>query len=124
MSNLNKIIDELSNLKVIEIVDLVKSLEEKWGVSAASVSVAAPQTQSAEQDAPAQKTSFNVILDSAGASKINVIKVVREITSLGLQEAKALVDAAPKAIKEGVSEDVANEIKKKLEECGATVKIA
>ncbi|MEN9782050.1 MAG: hypothetical protein RL208_200 [Pseudomonadota bacterium] len=126
MSDLNKIVNELSNLTVIEMVDLVKTLEEKWGVSAAAVAVASSASAAPAQsssNAAAEKTSFEVVLANAGANKINVIKLVREMTGLGLQEAKALVDAAPKSLKSGVAKDAAEEMKKKLEETGATVEL-
>lgn len=123
MSNLNTIVEQLSKLTVLEAADLVKILEETWGVSAAApVAVAAAAGPAAA--AVEEKTEFNVILKSAGANKINVIKEVRTITSLGLVEAKTLVEAAPKAVKEGVSKDEANKIKKMLEDAGATVELA
>lgn len=119
MSNkLEKIVDELSQLTVIEAADLSKMLEEKWGVSAAAVSAAAPAAGAAA--APAEeKTEFDVSLDSAGTNKIAVIKVVREVTGLGLKEAKDMVEAAPKVLKEAVAKSQAEELKKKLEEAGA-----
>ncbi len=119
-----QVVDYLSNLPVIQITELVKTLEEKWGVSAAPIAVAgvgggaAPAAAAVEE-----KTEFDVVLADAGANKINVIKVVREITALGLKEAKDLVEAAPKAIKEGVSKDEAAELKKKLEDAGAKVEV-
>jgi len=117
-----QVVDYLSNLPVIQIAELVKTLESKWGVSAAPVAVAggaaAPATAAVEE-----KTEFNVILADAGANKINVIKAVREITALGLKEAKDLVEGAPKAIKEGVGKDEAEDIKKKLEAAGAKVEV-
>lgn len=116
-----QVVDYLSNLPVIQIAELVKELENKWGVSAAPVAVAgaaAPAAAAAEE-----QTEFDVILAEAGASKINVIKAVREITGLGLKEAKDLVEGAPKAIKEGVSKDESAELKKKLEEAGAKVEV-
>lgn len=123
MSNLNTIVEQLSKLTVLEAADLVKQLEETWGVSAAApVAVAAAAGPAAA--AAEEKTEFNVILKNAGANKINVIKEVRTITSLGLVEAKTLVEAAPKAVKEGVSKDEANKIKKMLEDAGATVELA
>lgn len=117
-----KLIEDVKALTVLELSELVKALEEEFGVSAAApVAVAAAAPAAA---APAEeKTSFDVILAAAGANKIPVIKVVREITSLGLAEAKALVDGAPKAIKEGVSKDEAESIKAKLTEAGATVEV-
>ncbi len=119
----DQVVDYLSNLPVIQIAELVKTLEEKWGVSAAAPVMMAGPAAAAPAAAAEEKTEFNVILADAGASKINVIKVVRELTSLGLKEAKDLVEAAPKAIKEGVSKDEAADIKKKLEEAGAKVEI-
>jgi large subunit ribosomal protein L7/L12 len=117
-----QVVDYLSNLPVIQIAELVKELEEKWGVSAAPVAVAgaaaAPAAAAAEE-----KTEFDVILAEAGPSKINVIKIVRELTGLGLKEAKDLVEGAPKALKEGIGKDEANDIKKKLEEAGAKVEV-
>ncbi len=126
MSNIEKLVEDLSKLTVMEAAELSKALEEKWGVSAsAAVAVAAPAgsagTPSAE--APAEKDSFDVILASIGDKKINVIKEVRTITGLGLKEAKDLVEAAPKPVKEGASKEESEEIKKKLEEAGATVEL-
>ena len=122
MADLQKIVDELSTLSVLEAADLAKMLEEKWGVSAA-----APVAMMAVGAAPAaaveEKTEFNVILTAVGAQKINVIKEVRAITSLGLKEAKDLVEGAPKAVKEGVNKDEAEKIKKQLEAAGATVEL-
>ncbi len=119
-----QVVDYLSNLPVIQIAELVKTLEEKWGVSAAPVAVAAVGGGAAAAAAPAEeKTEFDVILAEAGANKINVIKVVREITALGLKEAKDLVEGAPKAIKEAVGKDEAEDIKKKLESAGAKVEV-
>jgi large subunit ribosomal protein L7/L12 len=126
MANIEKIVDELSNLTVMEAAELSKALEEKWGVSAASaVAVAAPGAAASDAggDAAAEKSEFDVILTAAGDKKINVIKEVRTITSLGLKEAKDLVEAAPKPVKEGASKDEAEEIKKKLEEAGASVEV-
>ena len=123
MADLEKIAEELSALTVLEAAELATLLEDKWGVSAAApVAVAAVAGGDAGGAADA-KTEFDVVLASAGASKINVIKEVRAITGLGLKEAKDLVEGAPKAVKEGVSEDEANEIKAKLEEAGATVEV-
>ena len=120
MADLGKIVDELSTLTVMEAAELSKLLEDKWGVSAAAaVAVAAPAGGGAA--AAEEKTSFDVELTAIGESKISVIKEVRAITSLGLKEAKALVESAPKVVKEGASKDEAEEIKKKLEEAGATV---
>ena len=117
-----QVVDYLSNLPVIQIAELVKTLEAKWGVSAAPVAVAATGA-AAPAAAAEEKTEFNVILADAGANKINVIKAVREITALGLKEAKDLVEGAPKAIKEGVGKDEAEDIKKKLEAAGAKVEV-
>jgi len=122
MANLEKIAEDLSSLTVIEAAELSKMLEEKWGVSAAApVAVAAPGA--AVGEAPAEKDEFDIILVSFGEKKINVIKEVRAITTLGLKEAKDLVESAPKEIKEGVKKDEAEEIKKKLEAAGATVEL-
>jgi len=118
-----QVVEYLSNLPVIQIAELVKTLETKWGVSAAPVAVAAAGGGAAPAAAAEEKTEFNVILADAGANKINVIKAVREITALGLKEAKDLVEGAPKAIKEGVGKDEAEEIKKKLEAAGAKVEV-
>jgi large subunit ribosomal protein L7/L12 len=117
-----EILDAISNMSVMDVVELIKSMEDKFGVSAAAaVAVAAPAAGAAA--AVEEKTEFNVVLAKAGDNKINVIKVVREITGLGLKEAKDLVEGAPKAVKEGVAKAQADEIKKKLEEAGATVEI-
>ena len=126
MANIEKIVDELSNLTVMEAAELSKALEEKWGVSAAAaVAVASPGAAASDAggDAAAEKSEFDVILTAAGDKKINVIKEVRTITGLGLKEAKDLVEAAPKPVKEGASKDEADEIKKKLEEAGASVEV-
>ena len=127
MANIEKIVDELSNLTVMEAAELSKALEEKWGVSAAAaVAVAAPGAATSDAsggDAAVEKTEFDVILTAVGDKKINVIKEVRTITGLGLKEAKDLVEAAPKPVKEGASKDEADEIKKKLEEAGASVEV-
>ena len=124
MANIEKIVEELSGLTVMEAAELSKALEEKWGVSAAAaVAVAAPAAATAAADAGAEQTEFDVILSAIGEKKINVIKEVRSITGLGLKEAKDLVEAAPKPVKEGASKDEAEEIKKKLEEAGASVEI-
>ena len=126
MANIEKIVDELSSLTVMEAAELSKALEEKWGVSAAAaVAVAAPGAAASDAggDAAAEKSEFDVILTAAGDKKINVIKEVRTITGLGLKEAKDLVEAAPKPVKEGASKDEAEEIKKKLEEAGASVEV-
>jgi large subunit ribosomal protein L7/L12 len=119
-NNLEDIIQKIETLSVVELAELVHKLEEKFGISAAAP-VAAGGAGAGE---PAEeKTSFNVFLKSAGESKLNVIKVVREATALGLKEAKDLVDTAPKVIKEGVKKEEAEELKKKLEEAGATVEL-
>ncbi|CAN5535460.1 50S ribosomal protein L7/L12 [soil metagenome] len=125
MADLNKIVDDLSALTVLEAAELSKLLEEKWGVSAAAAVAAAPAAGCAAGGAPAaeEQTEFDVILTGDGGKKINVIKEVRAITALGLTEAKTLVESAPKAVKEGVSKDEAEKIKKQLEEAGATVEI-
>ncbi len=124
MSKLDKIVEDLSSLTVLEAADLAKLLEEKWGVSAAAPAAAAAGPAAAAAPAAEVQTEFNVILKDAGDKKINVIKVVREVVpSLGLKEAKDLVEAAPKAVKEGVSKEEAETIKKKLEETGAKVEI-
>ena len=122
MADLNKLVDDLSALTVIEAADLSKLLEEKWGVSAAAaVAVAGPAAAAAP--AAEEKTEFDVILTGDGGKKINVIKEVRVITGLGLTEAKTLVESAPKAVKEGVSKDEAEKVKKQLEDAGATVEL-
>lgn len=122
MADIAKLVEELSALTVLEAADLAKALEEAWGVSAAAaVAVAAAPAEAAA--AVEEKTEFDVILTGDGGKKIQVIKEVRAITSLGLTEAKALVEAAPKAIKEGVSKTEAEDIKKKIEEAGGTVEI-
>jgi large subunit ribosomal protein L7/L12 len=124
MADLSKIVDDLSSLTVIEAAELAKMLEEKWGVSAAApVAVAAGGGAAAAAEAPAEKTEFDVILAAIGEKKVNVIKEVRAVTSLGLKEAKDLVEAAPKAVKEGVNKEEAAKIKKQLEDAGATVEI-
>jgi large subunit ribosomal protein L7/L12 len=117
-----QVVDYLSNLPVIQIAELVKELEEKWGVSAAPVAMAgaAPAAEAAPVE---EQTEFDVVLADVGASKINVIKAVREITALGLKEAKELVESAPKAIREGVGKEEADETKKKLEAAGAKVEV-
>ena len=119
---ITNIIEEIKAMPILELADLVKAIEEEFGVSAAAVAVAAP---AAGGDAPAaaEKTDFDVILAEAGANKINVIKVVRELTGLGLKEAKELVDGAPKAVKEGLGKEDAEAMKAKLEEAGAKVEL-
>jgi len=124
MADLAKIVDDLSALTILEAADLVKMLEEKWGVSAAApVAVAAAAGPAAAAAPVEEQTEFNVMLVDAGANKINVIKEVRAITALGLKEAKDLVEGAPKAVKEGVSKDEAEKIKKQLEGAGAKVEL-
>ena len=125
MADIAKLVDQLSELTVLEAADLAKALEEKWGVSAAAaVAVAGPAAGGAAAAAPVEeKDEFDVILTGDGGKKINVIKEVRAITNLGLGEAKALVEGAPKAIKEGVGKDEAEDIKKKLEAAGAKVEV-
>src|SRR3954471_23485130 len=123
MADLSRIVDELSSLTVLEAAQLSKMLEEKWGVSAAAPVAAAAAAPAAAAAAVEEQTEFTVILTAAGEKKINVIKEVRAITSLGLKEAKDLVEGAPKAVKEAVSKDEAAKIKKQLEEAGATVDI-
>ncbi len=122
MADINKIADQLSELTVMEAAELSKLLEEKWGVSAAAP-VAVAAAGAAGGEAAAEKDEFDVVLTSAGSSKINVIKEVRGITGLGLKEAKDLVEGAPKPIKEGVAKAEAEELKKKLEEAGASVEL-
>jgi large subunit ribosomal protein L7/L12 len=124
MADINALVDQLSELTVLEAADLAKALEEKWGVSAAAaVAVAAPAGGGAAAPAAEEKTEFDVILTGDGGKKINVIKEVRAITGLGLGEAKALVEGAPKAVKEGVNKDEAEKIKKQIEEAGGTVEL-
>ena len=124
MADIQKLVDDLSALTVLEAADLAKALEEKWGVSAAAaVAVAGPAAGGAAAPAAEEKTEFDVILTGDGGKKINVIKEVRAITGLGLTEAKALVEGAPKAVKEGVNKDEAEKLKKQLEEAGATVEL-
>src|SRR5919202_2319588 len=127
MSKVQSIIEEIKGLSLLEASELVKGLEEAFGVSAAAATVAAAPAAgggAAAAAAPAEeKTEFNVILTAAGANKINVIKVVREVTSLGLKEAKDLVDGAPKPVKEGVSKEEAEAIRKKFVDAGATVDV-
>ena len=129
MADLNKIVDELSTLTVMEAAELSKLLEEKWGVTAAApVAVAAPagggDAGGADAGGGEEKTEFNVTLKDVGANKIAVIKAVREVTALGLKEAKDLVESAPKPIKEGVSKEESDEIKTKVEASGASVEIS
>ncbi len=125
MADLDKLVDELSKLTVIEAAELSKKLEDTWGVSAAApVAMAAmPADGGGAAEAAVEKTEFDVVLAAIGEKKINVIKEVRAMTGLGLKEAKDLVEAAPKAVKEGISKDEAEQLKKKLEEVGATVEL-
>jgi len=124
MADIAKIAEDLSNLTVLEAAELATMLEEKWGVSAAAAPMAVAMPAGGDVGgAVEEQTEFDVVLTSAGASKINVIKEVRSITGLGLKEAKDLVEGAPKAVKEGVSKDEADQIKAKLEEAGATVEV-
>ena len=124
MADLNKIVDEIKTLTIVEVSDLVKMLEEEFGVSAAApVAVAAAPAAAGAAPAAEEKSEFTVVLKDAGASKINVIKVVKEITGLGLSEAKALVDGAPANVKENVPTEEAKAIEAKLKEAGATVEL-
>ena len=123
MADLNKIVDDLSALTVLEAADLAKLLEEKWGVSAAAAVAVAGPAVAAAGPAAEEQTEFDVILTGDGGKKINVIKEVRAITGLGLGEAKALVEGAPKAVKEGVNKDEAEKIKKQIEDAGGTVEL-
>jgi len=123
MANLEQIVEDLSKLTVIEAAELSKMLEEKWGVSAAAPVAVAAVAGGGEAAAAEEKTEFDVVLAAAGEKKINVIKEVRAVTGLGLKEAKDLVEGAPKPVKEGVTKDEAEAIKKKLEEAGASVEL-
>ena len=125
MADIEKIAEDLSKLTVLEAAELATLLEEKWGVSAAAapMAMAAPASGSDAGGVAEEKSEFDVVLTSVGASKINVIKEVRAITGLGLKEAKDLVEGSPKPVKEGVSKDEAEQIKAKLEEAGATVEV-
>jgi large subunit ribosomal protein L7/L12 len=124
MANLEQLVDQLSTLSVLEAAQLSKMLEEKWGVSAAApVAMAAAPAAAAAAEPVEEKTDFDVVLTVVGDKKINVIKEVRAVTNLGLKEAKDLVEAAPKTVKEGLKKEEAEQIKKKLEEAGATVEI-
>jgi large subunit ribosomal protein L7/L12 len=123
MADINALVDQLSALTVLEAAELSKALEEKWGVSAAAAVAVAGPAAAAPAAAVEEQTEFDVILTGDGGKKINVIKEVRAITGLGLTEAKTLVESAPKAVKEGVSKAEAEEVKKKLEEAGATVEL-
>ena len=122
MEKITKLLEEIDSLTVIELSELVKGIEEKYGVSAAAV--AAPVAGGAAAGAAEEKSSFNVVLKEAGANKIQVIKVVRDITGLGLKEAKDLVDGAPKTVKEGASKEEAEDMKAKFEAAGAVVELA
>jgi large subunit ribosomal protein L7/L12 len=126
MSKVNEVLDIVKGLTVLELSELVKAFEEEFGVSAAApvaMAVAAPAAGGGEAAAAEEKTDFDVVMTSFGGNKVGVIKVVREITGLGLKEAKELVEAAPKAIKEGVNKDEAEAVKAKLEEAGAAVEV-
>ncbi len=126
MADLQKIVEDLSSLTLLEAAELTKLLEQTWGVSAASLAVAAvPGAAAGAAAAPVaeEKTEFDVVLTGIGEKKIQVIKVVRELTSLGLKEAKDLVEGVPKPVKEGISKEEAETVKKKMEEVGATVEI-
>jgi len=123
MADLNKIVETLSTLTVLEAAELSKLLEEKWGVSAAAAVAVAGPAAAVAGPAAEEQTEFDVILTGDGGKKINVIKEVRAITGLGLGEAKALVEGAPKAVKEGVNKDEAEKIKKQIEEAGGTVEL-
>ena len=125
MADINAIVDQLGSLTLLETSELVKAIENKFGVSAAAAAVAVAAAPGGAAAAPAveEKDSFDVILASSGTNKINVIKVVRELTGLGLKEAKDLVDGAPKPVKEGISKDDAEKIKKQLTDAGATVEL-
>ena len=121
MAKIDELLETIDTLTVVELAELVKGIEEKYGVSAAAV--AAPVAGGAAAGAAEEKSEFNVILKDAGANKIQVIKVVRDATGLGLKEAKDLVDGAPKAVKEGVKKEEAEELKAKFEEAGATIEL-
>jgi large subunit ribosomal protein L7/L12 len=123
MADIQSLVDQLSELTVLEAADLAKALEERWGVSAAAAVAVAGGGGAAAAPAEEEKTEFDVILVNDGGKKINVIKEVRAITALGLGEAKALVEGAPKAIKEGIPKAEAEELRKRLEEAGATVEV-
>ena len=124
MANLEKIVDQLSELSVLEAADLAKLLEDKWGVSAAAPVAVAAAAAGGDAGAAEEQTEFDVVLTAFGEKKINVIKEVRALTGLGLKEAKDLVEAAPKAVKEGVNKEEAEQAKEKLEAVGATVEVA
>ncbi len=124
-SAVDKVFDELGKMSVLDLVELKKKIEDEWGITAAAPVAVAPGVAPAAGDGAAEeeKTSFDVVLSAAGGQKIQVIKVVRAITGLGLKEAKDLVDAAPKPVKEGIAQDEADSIKAQLEEAGATVEV-
>ena len=124
MADIAKMVEEIEKMSVMELNDLVKAIEEKFGVSAAAMAVAAPAAGGAAAPAAEEKTEFDVVLTNAGANKIPCIKVVRELTGLGLGEAKAIVDGAPATVKEKVAKADAEAMKKALEEAGATVELA
>ena len=124
MSSVDTVFDQLGSMTVLELVELKKKIEDEWGITAAAaVAVAAPGATEAAQAEAEEKTSFDVMLTSAGAAKIGVIKVVRAVTGLGLKEAKDLVDGAPAAVKEGVNKEEADAVKAQLEEAGAEVEL-
>lgn len=123
MSNIEKLVEDLSSLTVMQAADLAKALEEKWGVSASAPVAVAAAPGASDSEASNEKTSFDVILKSVGDKKIEVIKAVREITGLGLKEAKAVVDGAPSPLKEGAEKAQAEEIKAKIEAAGASVEL-
>ena len=118
-----EILEAISNMTVMEVVDLISAMEEKFGVSAAAAVAAAPAAAAAPAEAAEEQTEFDVVMTSFGANKVSVIKVVRALTALGLKEAKELVESAPSNIKEGVAKDEAEDVKKQLEEAGASVEI-
>ena len=124
MSSVDTVFDQLGSMSVLELVELKKKIEDEWGITAAAaVAVAAPGAAAAAPAEAEEKTSFDVVLTSAGAAKIGVIKVVRAVTGLGLKEAKDLVDGAPAAVKEGVNKEEADSVKAQLEEAGASVEL-
>ena len=123
MADIKNILDEIKALTVVELNDLVKAIEEEFGVSAAAMAVAAPAAGGAAAPAEEEKTEFTVVLKDCGANKINVIKVIREVTGLGLSESKALADNAPSTIKENVAKDAAKEMEEKFKAAGATVEL-
>ena len=123
MADIKNIVEEIKTLSLVEVSELVKALEEEFGVSAAAMAVAAPAAGGAAEAAAEEKSEFTVVLKEVGANKIAVIKVVREVTGLGLSEAKALVDAAPSTLKENVPTEQAKEFEAKLKEAGATIEL-